>query len=187
MSDDLQKISVQIPADTLKEISAETDKVKAAEGKTLVTLQFSPETVDKLKTLREDITAFQQTQVTFSNAEVDRLIKTSEMRTGFYEKLILLAGGSFALSLAFLGYLHRATLHTSPLAAMARLKAAWILLLVCIVLSWLHNLHRYAAVERATLTNANLIASIHGPLTYSHGPLPCFERQNHLPLDSVIQ
>ncbi len=162
MSDDVQKISIQIPSEVLKEAASVTEKAKAStDGTTLVTMHFSPQTVNSLTKLRENMTAFEESQVTNSHMVIDRFIKTSELRTSFYEKLILLAGGSFALSLTFLGSLHRAALQGRPLAAMGRLEAAWILLLACIVFSWLHNLHRYTAVDHATSANAALVTAIH--------------------------
>jgi hypothetical protein len=162
MSDDSQKVvSVQIPSDILKEIASVTETAKpSTDGTTLVTMRFSPETVTSLIRLRENMTAFEESQVASSQTIVDRLIKTSEMRTSFYEKLILLAGGSFALSLTFLTSLHRATLQSRPLAAMGRLEAAWILLLTCIVFSWLHNLNRYAGVDHVTLANATFVTAM---------------------------
>jgi hypothetical protein len=162
MSNETQKVSVQIPTEVLKEVSAAVEKAKTTnDDKTSVTLQFSPEAVNALTALRKDFVAFQEGQVAGSHAAADRFIKTSEMRIAFYEKLILLAGGSFALSLTFLGSLHRVALPTaSPLLAMNRLKTAWVLLLVCIVFSWLHNLYRAAAVDHASAANATFVTSM---------------------------
>jgi|SRR5208282_146254 len=160
MNDETRTVSVEVPAEILKTISTATKEAKTApEARTLVTLQFSAEAVNKLTALTEDFAAFQQSLVSASHAVVDRLIKTNEMRISFYEKLILLAGGSFALSLTFVGTLHRLAPQGSPLAAVGRLKAAWILLLVCIVFSWLHNLYRCAAVDHATAANALLVTA----------------------------
>src|SRR5260221_9266558 len=100
MSDETKQISVQIPSEVLKEVSTATEQAKAtSDGMTLVTLHFSPEAVSSLTTLRKDFTAFEEAQVAGSHAAADRFIKTSEMRISFYEKLILLAGGSFSFSL----------------------------------------------------------------------------------------
>ncbi len=162
MSDEAQKVSVEIPSEVLKEVSAAVEKAKASstDNNTLVTLHFSWEAASSLVRLRENMTAFEESQVANSHTAVDRFIKTSEMRVAFYEKLILLAGGSFALSLTFLGSLHRAAAPSHPLAAMGRLETAWVLLLSCIVFSWLHNLHRYAAVDYITAANATFVSAM---------------------------
>jgi hypothetical protein len=156
MADEPTKISVQVSADELKALSMATGDAAPA-GKAQVTLQISPESAKKFISLWEDFLAFEKSQVADSHTSVDRIIKTSEMRISFYEKLILLAAGSFALSLTFLGSLQRHANQGSPLAAMGRLEAGWILLLVCIVFSWLHNLHRTNAVENASAANASLV------------------------------
>jgi len=82
---------------------------------------------------------------------VDYAIRTTEMRTGFYDKLALLAAGSFALSLTFVASLHKHASQELPLAALGSLKAGWVLMLVCILLSWYHNLYRCASVERLSI------------------------------------
>jgi hypothetical protein len=158
MSEDTQKIPVQISAETLRAISEAKEKAaNTAEAQGKVTLQLLQEALPKLTKLREDITALEESQVADSHRIADRFIKTSEMRISFFEKLILLSGGSFALSLTFLGSLHRAALQGKPLAAMGKLETAWILLLVCIVFSWFHNLHRTAAVDIAVAANSTFI------------------------------
>lgn len=71
----------------------------------------------------------------------DQFVKISEMRIAFYEKLILLAGGSFALSLTLLGSLQRAA-PGAHLKSMWCLVGAWVFLLLAIFVGWLHNRHR---------------------------------------------
>lgn len=71
----------------------------------------------------------------------DQFVKIAEMRISFYEKLILLAGGSFALSVTLLGSLQRAA-PAEHLKSMWCLEGAWIFLLLAIFVGWLHNRHR---------------------------------------------
>jgi hypothetical protein len=154
MADEPQKISVQIAVDELKALSMTAGEAEA-DGKALVTLHFSPESVKRFIALWEDSTALEKSQLADSHTAVDRFIKTSEMRISFYEKIILLAGGSFALSLTFLGSLQRHTLQSSSLTATGRLKVAWILLLGCIIFSWLHNLQALLTLHSRPPCNTN--------------------------------
>jgi hypothetical protein len=168
MAEENRTVSIQMPSQLLKEVADVVDKAKPdAQSSTTVTMSFSADAVKSLLTLREDMTAFQERQVVDSHTAVDRFIKTSELRTSFYEKLILLAGGSFALSLTFLGSLHRTAVQGHPLAAMGRLETAWVLLLACIVFSWFHNLNRYSAVDHATIANATFVNSMHHTWLYN--------------------
>lgn len=165
MADETRKISLLVPVDFLKEMASLSEKVNAAEtaeGKATIALEASPEQLKNLTELRRDMESYERSQVDEWHATTDRFMKISEMRISFYEKLILLAGGSFALSVTFLGSLQRHASQSpalTPLLAMGRLKAAWILLLVCIVLSWLQNLYRCAAVDNLTaITSTNVVA-----------------------------
>jgi hypothetical protein len=74
-----------------------------------------------------------------------------ERRIVFFEKLILLAGGSFALSLAFVGSLHRHELQNTRLEHLGLLETAWILMLICMGISWLHNWYLNAALDNLLL------------------------------------
>jgi len=76
----------------------------------------------------------------------DEFVRIAEMRISFSEKIILLASGTFALSVTFLGSLQRHS-PSSGMAATWCLKSAWVLILVCIFLSWLHNRHRSYFIE----------------------------------------
>lgn len=153
---------MQVPAEAMK---ADFIEMPEAAEKTLskdsnaVTLHFPPEAVAGLAKLGEDLETAEESRIADSHRFAERYIKTSEMRISFYEKLILLSGGSFALSLTFLSSLHRATL--KPLTSMRALECAWILLLVSIVLSWLHNLYSSTAVEQLMEANASLVGSTH--------------------------
>jgi hypothetical protein len=157
MSD--EKLTVKIPVELLASVSKPAQEAKTTD-KAFVTLQFTREWASKFGSLRAELSALQELQVANSHAGVDRAIKTSELRISFYEKLILLAGGSFALSLTFLGYVHR-NAQATPLLAMGRFKTAWILLLVTIIFSWLHNLSRCAVVEHAVAASSAFITSVH--------------------------
>jgi hypothetical protein len=161
MSDETARVPVQMSADVLKGISTTNEQTKATlENGTAVTISFPPEFGSKFTELRKDFEAYQQSQVEEWRNATDRFIKVSEMRISFYEKLILLAGGSFALSLTFVGSLQRHALQGNILLAMGRLKWAWFLLLVCIVFSWLHNLYRCGAVDNLTASTARNIAAM---------------------------
>lgn len=84
----------------------------------------------------------------------DQFIRIAEMRISFSEKIILLAGGSLALSVTFLGSLQR---HNpgSSITAMWSLETSWVLLLLCIFLSWLHNRLRSFFSESIIYTEAS--------------------------------
>jgi hypothetical protein len=74
------------------------------------------------------------------------------MRISFFEKLILLASGTFALSLTFLSSIHGHATTGQPLVGIRYLESAWVLMLVSILFSWVHNLIR--ATELETLFNS---------------------------------
>jgi hypothetical protein len=163
MSDELKTISVQVPAELLKESPTPTGDVKAedeGEKGPFVTLRITPEQFKLFTVLQKDFESFYQSQVADSRAAVDMLVRTSTMHLSFYEKLILLAGGSFALSLTFLVSLQRHALQGVPLVAMSRLKGAWGLLLLSIVSSWLHNLIRCRVVDNAMAANATFVTAM---------------------------
>ena len=62
MSDEAQKVSVEIPSEVLKEVSAAVENAKASstDNNTLVTLHFSREAASSLVRLRENMTAFDE-------------------------------------------------------------------------------------------------------------------------------
>jgi hypothetical protein len=90
----------------------------------------------------------------------DQFVKIAEMRISFFEKIILLAGGSFALSVTFLGSLQRHNLG-SPIKMMWGLEGSWVLLLVSICASWLHNRHRGFFIESIIFAGAARARSYH--------------------------
>lgn len=162
MDEELKTISMLIDADLFKQVKSLSPETKAAsEGQVTVTLQASTEQLKKLTELRQDMESYERSQVAEWHTATDRLIKTSELRISFYERLILVASGSFALSLTFMGSLQRHASQSpalTPLLATGRLKAAWILLLMCIVFSWLHNLYRYVTVDSLSALTATNVA-----------------------------
>jgi len=162
MNDESPKLSVQVPADFFKDLSTLGEEAKvAADAKTLVTLEVSLDGLKRLTALREDMAEMQRSQVNEWNVETDRFIKVIQMRISFYGKLILLAGGSFALSLTFLGSLQRHTPQSAPLVAMGRFTAAWVLLLVSIVFSWLHNAYADGVVGNLVGFTSRNITAMH--------------------------
>jgi hypothetical protein len=74
------------------------------------------------------------------------------IRISFFEKLILLASGTFALSLTLLSSIHGHATSVQPLVGIHYLESAWVLMLVSILFSWIHNLIR--ATELETLFNS---------------------------------
>jgi len=161
MSDHRIKVSVPVDAELLNLVSSASEKA-AVPGAT-VTLQATSAQLEKLTKAREDMEDYQRRSVDAWRKGTDTFIKISEMRIAFFEKLILLSGGSFALSLSFLTSLnHRGPQSqlTAPLHALGRFKAAWVLLLACIVFSWLHNLHRASAVEHFVAATEHKVSSM---------------------------
>jgi hypothetical protein len=164
MSDEMKSISIQVPAEYLKKadsVVSENVKIedKSEENKS-VTLQASPEQLRLLTALRQDFESYQRSQVDDSYKTLDRLIRATEMRISFYEKLILLAGSSIALSLTFLASLQKNVHQGNFVVAFGRLKAAWILLLASTVLGWLHNFYRCAVVDHALAASSTFATSV---------------------------
>jgi hypothetical protein len=83
----------------------------------------------------------------------DQFVKIAEMRISFFEKIILLAGGSFALSVTFLGSIQRHNL-ASPIRSLWVIEGAWVLLFASISTSWLHNRHGGFFVESIIFAGA---------------------------------
>jgi hypothetical protein len=163
MSDQQKTISVQVPVEYLKQASAVEGQTKTEdkpEATKSATLQATPEQLKLLTALRQDFESYQRSQIDNSYKTVDKFIKTSEMRISFYEKLILLAGGSIALSLTFLASLQKNPHDGNSLTDLGGLKAAWVLLLASIVLGWLHNFYRCAVVDNALAASATFATSM---------------------------
>jgi hypothetical protein len=115
-----------------------------------VTIHIPGEQVGKVASLYEEWSCARDGMLEEVHRSLDIAIKLTEMRSGFFEKLILLATGSFALSLTFLGSLNKHAQGT-PLSALYYLKGSWVLLITCILFGWLHNLYRTASIERLSL------------------------------------
>jgi len=90
-----------------------------------VTIHIPGEQVGKVAPLYEEWSRARDGMLEEVRRSVDTAIKLTEMRSGFFEKLVLLATGSFALSLTFLGSLNKHT-QGAPLAALACLKVSWV-------------------------------------------------------------
>jgi len=79
-----------------------------------------------------------------------------ERRIAFLERLIILAGGSFALTLAFVSSLHKHEAQNTRLEHVGLLETAWILMLICMGLGWLHNWYLSAALDKLLLGSVSL-------------------------------
>jgi hypothetical protein len=124
-----------------------------AEEHDQVTGRVSAEAAQKIPTLVQQFRNDAERDLDGAYCLADQFTKIAEMRVSYFEKIILLAGGSFALSLTFLGSLQRHNAG-SPVRALWSLELSWILLLVAIFLSWLHNRHRGFVIESLTFSVA---------------------------------
>jgi hypothetical protein len=88
---------------------------------------------------REELEATSREELDELHHIADRCEKVVEMSIAFHERLLLIAVGSFAFTLTFLAYLRRSELHGSPIHGVGLLYSAWVFLLLCIVLNWIHN------------------------------------------------
>jgi len=116
-----------------------------------VNVRIPGERVPGLLSLYQEWSRSRQETVDEMHRTLDGAIKIIERRIAFFDRLILLAGGTFALSLTFVSTLHKAQGQNANFVSVWSLKAAWILMLFCIVLSWLHNWYRVAEAERIYL------------------------------------
>jgi hypothetical protein len=133
-----------------------------SEEQTGTTINLSAEAVRRILQLRDERAAYEKTAVDEMHRWASNWTKLSEMRIAFHEKLILLAGGSFALSLTLLGSLQHET-RVNSITGIRLLEIAWSLLLLSIVLSWVHNRRRFLIAENlsaaATLKAMTLLHS----------------------------
>lgn len=114
-----------------------------------VTVPISAEAAERIPRLYEEWLEIYKSELDEGHRLIDRIVKIAEMRISFFDKIVLLAGGSFALSLTFLASLQRYP-QRPPIKGMWTLELAWCLLLASMVLSWLHNRHRTVVAEAAT-------------------------------------
>lgn len=92
--------------------------------------------------------------------EADRTIKLTNQRIGFFEKLIILDAGTFALTLTFLGALSSRIPSTVPAGIhLSLMYWGWILLLMSILFSWLHNWACYTYNGKLLRTDINRAAA----------------------------
>jgi len=155
--DDPPDIPVQLPSEMVNRIT-EQAKESTATGDP-VTITFPAKNASQFTELRKDLEAYQRSQVEELHSVIETFIKISQLRIAFYEKLILLAGGSFALSLTFLGFFQQHEFGGRKVS-LRSLKWAWALLLISIVFSWLHNLYRCAEVDHLVATTVENIKAI---------------------------
>jgi len=130
------------------------------EGKETVKIHFAPEAAKQIPDLYTEMVQARKTSIEEMHRAVDRAMRVGEIKVSFYEKLVLLAGGSFALSLTLLGLLGRGSPHAAAITAVRVLYVAWGSLLLCIFFSWLHNWYRTSAADRLS-TLAAVRAQIH--------------------------
>jgi small-conductance mechanosensitive channel len=90
---------------------------------------------------------------------LDGAIQAIERRIAFFDRLILLAGGSFALSLTFVSTLHKAPAQNVHYVSVGCLKAAWVSMLLCIVFSWIHNWYRCTGAENVYFAAQQRVSS----------------------------
>jgi hypothetical protein len=160
MHDETANIEMELPSDAVSQVSTISEQAKASLGAGgTVTISLPAGMGPKFTELRKDFEAYEKSQVEEWHSVADTVIKLGQLRIAFYEKLILLAGGCFALSLTFLGLLQRHGSGNTPLVALGRLKWAWSLLLVSVVFSWLHNLYRCSEVDHVV---ASSVVSVKG-------------------------
>jgi hypothetical protein len=97
-----------------------------------------PEEEGKVSQLDERV---RQTEALLENIRqlLDNSVKIATMRTSFFEKLMLLAAGSFALTLTLLAFLRAHAAANQPLASLVYLETAWGLMLASILFGGLHN------------------------------------------------
>lgn len=117
VTDENKKVNVSIPTDRLSGISA----------------------------LAEEMRRYQETDTEEGLRRTDAVLRILERRVDFFDKLILLAGGGFALSLTFVFSLSKHELQNARIDGIGYLRAGWILMLLCIIVSWIHNWYCYTA------------------------------------------
>jgi hypothetical protein len=74
----------------------------------------------------------------------DIILAHNQQQSGFFEKLILLDTGAFALTLTFLGALGSHIHKPSPSFHLGWMYVGWLLLIVSVVLCWVENYFAYA-------------------------------------------
>ncbi len=111
-----------------------------------VQISINPVAAQSAPKLKDELEATAREELDELHHLSDRCEKLVEMSITFHERLLLIAVGSFAFTLTFLAYLRRSDLHGSPIHGIGLLYLAWVFLLLCVVLSWIHNLARASSL-----------------------------------------
>ena len=107
-----------------------------AQEDTKVNFHIPADRIPGILSLGEEWSRSREATVEEMHRSFDGFIKMIERRIAFFDRLILLAGGSFALSLTLVSTLHK-TAQNADFVSAGCLKAAWVLMLVCIIFSWI--------------------------------------------------
>jgi hypothetical protein len=110
-----------------------------------VKLSIPGDRLSGILALAEEMRRYQETEAEEGLRRTNAVHKIIKKRVDFFDKLILLAGGSFALSLTFVFSLSKHELQNTRIEGVGYLKAGWGLMLLCIILSWIHNWYCYTA------------------------------------------
>jgi hypothetical protein len=86
----------------------------------------------------------------------DMTSRSVEMRMAFFEKLVLVAAGSFALTFTFLSYLRGHLAPGNVIQGLGYLKVGWGMMLICILSAGLHNVHQNNRLDKFS----DLISSV---------------------------
>lgn len=130
-----------------------------AEENAKVKVQIPGNRVPGILSLYQEWARSREATIEEMRCGLDGAIKTIERRIAFFDRLILLAGGSFALSLTFVSTLHKSQAPNVNFVSVGCLKGAWVFMLLCIVLSWIHNWYRCTAADRLLFAAQGRISS----------------------------
>lgn len=134
------------------------------------TIHISGENFGRARELAKDYEMAEKEHRKEYRDEADRTIKLTEQRIGFFEKLIILDAGTFALTLTFLGALSSHIPRPVPTGIhLSLMYWGWILLLISILFSWVHNWACYTYnskllrtdISRAAAKRAEIISTFH--------------------------
>ena len=115
-----------------------------------VNLHIPADRVPGILGLRQEWSHSREATIQEMHRSLDGFIEIIERRVAFFDRLILLAGGSFALQPDARKHLAQDS-SEHLLLSTGCLKAAWVLMLICIVFSWIHNWYRVTVAERIYL------------------------------------
>jgi hypothetical protein len=129
-----------------------------AQEDTKVNFHIPADRIPGILSLGEEWSRSREATVEEMHRSLDGFIKMIERRIAFFDRLILLAGGSFALSLTLVSTLHK-TAQNADFVSAGCLKAAWVLMLFCIIFSWIHNWYRVTVAERVYLMGQKRVSA----------------------------